>query len=414
VTGFFFALPYHGHIHPCLPVIGELIRRGEHIVAYAPEEFRPMLEELGAEFRCFPYRQSDKRALVTMACWQLRVAASCMASLVQDARTQGAQYVLVDPACHWGYALAQHLSLPLIALHSTFPMAFHRISHLRSILLDLRRAPDVLPTVLRFLVLDRWFSGKWRIPPLVSPIALVQPRHALVQLVLAHESMQPDAANGSYHFVGPCLRKRGSTRGEPLPPVSDRPLVYVSLGTIWNDRADFYRLCIAAYRDSGYQVLISVGTSVAAASLPAPQDHIHIRAHVDQMAVLERAAVFVSHGGMNSLSEGLHAGVPLVLFPQANDQFALSQLLERRGVAVLLRPETLSAQAIRDATDTALQDRALLARTREVRDQMRSAGSGASRAADLVCAALQGRGSAPPRPDQRAGRFSEIPHATAL
>ncbi len=412
-TGLFFSLPYHGHVHPCLPVIEELVHRGERILAYTTEEFQPMLAAIGAEYRAFPHKQSDKRglvALVTMAHWQLRVTASCMEQLAQEARANRAEYVLVDAYCHWGYALAQHLSLPVVVLNCTFPSAFQSISRLQSILLDLRAVPSVLPTVIRFLILDRRLARRWRIPPLVSPIALAHPRHALEHLILAHELLRPCGVDKSYHFVGPCLRKRGSTRGEPLPPPDGRPLVYVSLGTIFNDRPEFYRLCIEAYSDRRYQVLISTGTRDEAALPFAVPENIHLRRQVDQIAALERAAVFLSHGGVNSLSEALYAGVPLVLFPQANDQFALSELMEQRGIGVRLKPSTLSAQTIREATDFVVQDRAVLAKCRELRDQMRSAGSGAPRAVDLIFAALE-RSRAVTRFDSA---LDEIPHGSAL
>ena len=412
-TGLFFSLPYHGHVNPCLPVIEELVRRGERIVAYATDEFEQMLEDVGAEFRRFTHRISDKRTLVTMAHWQLRVAASCMSSLVQEAQALDAEYVLVDASCHWGYALGEHLSLPLILFHSTFPTAFRDISPLRSVLLDLRKVPGVFPTVIQFLMLDRRFARRWHIAPLVSPVALIQSRPALENLVLAHESMQPQRAGNTYHFVGSCLRKTGCTRGEPLPRRDARPLVYVSLGTIWNDRPDFYRLCIDAYHDGRYQVLITTGSNIDATSLGTVPDHIHIRGHVDQLAALEQAAVFVSHGGMNSLSEALHAGVPLVLVPQANDQFPLSQLMEQQGVAIVLG-RALSAQAIREATDRVLQDHAMLARCRKRRDQVRSGESGAHRAADLIFAALRRSRSFAAHPAHHAGEWNEVPDRSSI
>jgi MGT family glycosyltransferase len=413
-TGLFFSLPYHGHIHPCLPVIEELVRRGERILAYTTGEFQPLLQAIGAEHRDFPHRHSDKRALVTMAHWQLSVTASRMDQLVREARASRAEYVLVDAYCHWGYALAQHLSLPAIVLNCTFPSAFQNISRLQSILLDLRRVPAVLPTVIRFLILDRRLARRWRTSPLVSPIAIAQPRKALEHLILAHELLRPRGVDASYHFVGPCLLRRGSSPGEPLPAEDGRPLVYVSLGTIFNDRPDFYRMCIEAYADRRYQVVISMGANIEVASLARVPENIHLRRQVDQIAVLERAALFVSHGGVNSLSEALYAGVPLVLFPQANDQFALSELMEQRGVAIRLNPGALSAQAIREATDSVVQDRAILDRCRELRDQMRGAGSGAPRAADLIFAALQRSHSRPLSQLGQAPRLDGIPDGSAL
>jgi UDP:flavonoid glycosyltransferase YjiC (YdhE family) len=102
------------------------------------------------------------------------------------------------------------------------------------------------------------------------------------------------------------------------------------------------------------------------------------------------------------LSEATHAGVPLVLFPQANDQFPLSELMAERGVAVLLAPKALSARAIRDATDRAMNDLTMRERCRDLRARLRADGSGAQRAADLVLAALA-RSKQPVANAQRRG-----------
>jgi len=388
-TAFFFALPYHGHIHPCLPVIEELVRRGEQVVAFSTREFQDLFNDVGADFREFPHEHSDTRALVTMAYWQLKVSASSMAPLVRDARDRHADYVLVDASCLWGYALALHLDLPVILLHSTFPSAFQHISHLQSIWMDLRRVPSSLPTVIRFLILDRRFARRWKIPALISPIALAKPRKGRLHVVLADGSMQPGRDNAGYRFVGACIRKRGCTRGEPLPPPDGRPLIYISLGTIWNTRADFYRLCIEAFSDSEYQVLISVGKRVNPESLGPVPEHIHIRQYVDQIAVLERTAVFISHGGMNSLSEAVNARVPLVLIPQANDQFALSNAMEQWGVAIVLSNDSLSVPAIQSATYRAMTDPDIRVRCGTLLDRQQQLLTGACHAANLIVSALQ-------------------------
>jgi MGT family glycosyltransferase len=383
-TGFFFSLPYHGHVYPCLPIVEALTLQGNEIVAYSTDTFRPAFKAAGAKFEEFPYTQSDKRALVTMAYWQLRVVDDAMPRLVKEARKRNARYVLSDSSCHWGYVLARYLALPLILLHSTVPTAFLKISPLESIFLDLRRAPQVLPTVAKFLWLDQYLSQRWLTPPLRSPVSLIQPRCGSLQLVLTHECMRSSSADVSYEFVGPCVRRRASIPGEPLPPENGRPLVYVSLGTIWNERADFYRLCIEAFAATDYQVLIVTGVNVDPLLLPNPPENVHLRSHVDQIAVLERAAAFISHGGMSSLTEAMKAGVPLVLFPQANDQFALSEAMVRRGRAILLSPRDLSAQSLRAAIHKVVHDSKLQLECRRCCDEMLRAGDGGAHAARRI------------------------------
>lgn len=55
------------------------------------------------------------------------------------------------------------------------------------------------------------------------------------------------------------------------------------------------------------------------------------------LAALRQAAVFVTHGGMNSVLEGLHFGVPMVIIPQQVEQFLIGQAVADSGAGLVLR-----------------------------------------------------------------------------
>jgi UDP:flavonoid glycosyltransferase YjiC (YdhE family) len=50
----FIEMPAYGHVNPTLPVVQELVRRGEHVTYYATEEFRSQIEQTGATFQPYP------------------------------------------------------------------------------------------------------------------------------------------------------------------------------------------------------------------------------------------------------------------------------------------------------------------------------------------------------------------------
>jgi UDP:flavonoid glycosyltransferase YjiC (YdhE family) len=50
---FFFNIHAHGHLNPTLPLVRELVNRGEAIIYYTGEEFREKVETAGAEFRTY-------------------------------------------------------------------------------------------------------------------------------------------------------------------------------------------------------------------------------------------------------------------------------------------------------------------------------------------------------------------------
>jgi zeaxanthin glucosyltransferase len=63
-----------------------------------------------------------------------------------------------------------------------------------------------------------------------------------------------------------------------------------------------------------------------------------LRPYLPQVALLQRAAVMVTHGGNNSVTEALTAGVPMVVLPFSTDQFAGAAAIEAAGVGTALDP----------------------------------------------------------------------------
>lgn len=122
--------------------------------------------------------------------------------------------------------------------------------------------------------------------------------------------------------------------GPSIRPVSRRmqktaeKTIYISMGTVVKNSEVYYN-CIEAFRNTEYQVIMSIGDNeVDIQNLP---DHIEVYQSVDQMAVLSIADVFLTHCGMNSVSEALYYEVPLVMFPQTPEQEAVAKRVKELG-----------------------------------------------------------------------------------
>lgn len=148
----------------------------------------------------------------------------------------------------------------------------------------------------------------------------------------------------------------------------DRPIVQVSLGSFLSVRDDVLTTVMAALRPLGVRVALATGS---AGGLPdAPADWL-VRPYLPQVALLRRATVAVTHGGNNSVTEALHAGVPMVVLPLSTDQFAGAAAIEAAGLGVALDPNTASAAAVGDAVRTVLEG-AAAQRARRLAARLRS------------------------------------------
>ncbi|MCF0096351.1 glycosyltransferase [Micromonospora sp. MH99] len=159
----------------------------------------------------------------------------------------------------------------------------------------------------------------------------------------------------------------------------DRPLVYVSFGTIFYRRPDLLRMVVTGAAATGAQVIAAVGDLAAELALP---DDVLTAGYLPQREVLERADVFVTHGGYNSVAESIRAATPMLVIPLAVDQPIQAYFVERAGFGTALEPAAVTAQAVAGAvTDLLDPARGYRARLRAAQPEC---GDSAVRTAELV------------------------------
>ncbi len=137
-------------------------------------------------------------------------------------------------------------------------------------------------------------------------------------------------------------RDNGAFPWDRLDP--GRKLLYVSLGSqsyqTGKERAlRFFGAVVAAfYSRPDWQLVLSTGGLVDPAQIALPPGGI-ASAWVPQVAILDRAAVMITHGGLGTVKECIVRGVPMVVFPSMYDQpdNALRIVHHRLGTAGDLR-----------------------------------------------------------------------------
>jgi MGT family glycosyltransferase len=124
---------------------------------------------------------------------------------------------------------------------------------------------------------------------------------------------------------------------------------------------------------------------VAIASLGTAPANFVVLTQVPQLSVLQRARAFVTHGGMNSVSESLFYGVPLVVVPQMGEQAIVGRQVEQLGAGLCLTMEEATASGLRESVQRLLDDDSFRRHAELVRGSFLDAG-GPARAADLILA----------------------------
>lgn len=353
----FFCIPAHGHHNPTFPVVAELVKRGNPVKYFSFEEFREKIEKTGAEFiscdRFLPeLSKKEETALknvstTEMTIVDLRTTAKMDAFLAKQVEEFKPDVIVSDSVCFWGKLTARKHRIPLVVSTTTFAFNKASASYMKSSfseILDLIKGSGRVKAELKEL---RKYGYHEK-----SIMPLVQNDNYTDTIVYATKKYQPCSETFSKHyaFVGPSVFS-----DRPPQKEKERPLVYISLGTVINDRPDFYHHCIEALKDRNLDVLISCGKYMEPKKLGELPENVRIQPYVNQLEVLSGADVFLTHCGMNSVSESLYMATPMVLFPQTNEQRAVARRADEMGAGVLLQED--STEAIRAAVDTVLSEK---------------------------------------------------------
>lgn len=166
-------------------------------------------------------------------------------------------------------------------------------------------------------------------------------------LALIPRVMQPNVDRVDervYTFTGPLPR-----RSKPWPKPAGKRVLLVSLGSEFTDQPELYRRCIRAYGDlPGWHTVLQVGRYVDLADLGPVPDSIEVHRWVPQAAILREADAFLTHAGMGGSAEGLLTGTPMLVAPQAADQFGNADRLVELGVARRVEEDTDLRTALLD------------------------------------------------------------------
>jgi UDP:flavonoid glycosyltransferase YjiC (YdhE family) len=123
---------------------------------------------------------------------------------------------------------------------------------------------------------------------------------------------------------------------------------YVSFGSFLSVRGDVLRRVVEALAAAGIPAAVASGSTLLDELGPIPDGWL-VREYLPQVRLLGSASLAVTHGGNNSVTEALGAGVPLLVLPFSTDQFAGAAAIEDAGVGLALDPNAATVAELRSA-----------------------------------------------------------------
>ncbi|MFE7083312.1 nucleotide disphospho-sugar-binding domain-containing protein, partial [Priestia megaterium] len=168
-----------------------------------------------------------------------------------------------------------------------------------------------------------------------------------------------------------------------LEDIPNDKLILISMGTLFNQQPELYTTCFEAFRESKATVILSVGKHTDIDKFNDIPSNFIVRNYVPQLGILQQADIFITHGGMNSSSEGLYFGVPLLVIPVMGDQTIVAKRVEELGVGLQLNRQKLDAVTLQNTTEKVLSNPSFKERSLEIGESLREAG-GYKKAVEVI------------------------------
>lgn len=341
--------PSYGHFHPLAPLARALANAGHEVAVATGASFAPVVAHAG--FRHVPagfdgdindvypqlrtWRGPDRVAFMRREVFAGLRPRHMLPDLLALAATWPPDLVVREEREYGGCLAAEVLGLP----HAAVGIALggdRAVPDLIAPPLDAHRAAHGLPPDPDLAMPYRYLTLRPFPPSFQDPALPVAP---------------------TTRYLRPLLGDRSGP--EELPPwvaaLPDRPVVYVGLGTVFNQPAIF-RAVIAGLRDEALTLIVTVGRDQDPADYGPQPDNVHVERYIPLSLLLRHCDLAVTNGGSGTLTAALAHGLPVVVVPITADQPENAARCAALGLGHVVAPADLTPETARHAVLAVLGD----------------------------------------------------------
>ena len=376
-----FCFPGTGHLYPMTALARRLEERGHEVVIFGIADSAAVVRAAGIAFaqigteeyppgtlRALDLQLGELKGLATFRFTVERVKNTARMVLrdgpraVREAKCDA---LLVDEA-DMGGNVAEHLGLPFVSLAFFPPLV--QTDRIPPFCFGWKARQDVLSRLrnrmgMRLLshVAKPIFAEVnrqrkvWGLKPLMRSTDALSTLAQVAQMPQGLEFVTA-ARPEKLHYTGPWVDARQRPAVEfPWERLDGRPLVYASLGTLQNGSEMLFRTIAEACDGLGLQLVLSLGGGIEPERLGQLRGDPVVVRYAPQLELVKRAAVVVTHAGLNTVLETLSEGVPMVALPQGNDQPGVAARIAACGAGVVLTRRMVTVAKVRAAVRTVLE-----------------------------------------------------------
>ena len=176
----------------------------------------------------------------------------------------------------------------------------------------------------------------------------------------------------STFFVGPCFHNRIDLDHDfPLDRLQkNKYRIYVSLGSVFNNKPEVFRAIIRALDHPEYQVIVSAVSAYQTLMNDALPDNVLLFPWVSQGSLLPEVDLVIAHGGNNTTNETLAAGKPLIVIPIGGENGDNARRVEYLGVGLRIGLSSLTTERVEKKVRRIRTDPRFAERAREIKSEL--------------------------------------------
>nr|QNH67989.1 UDP-glucuronosyltransferase-like protein 7 [Brachionus koreanus] len=436
---FVLVLPEIGHINPVNGIVKELVHKKNcDVIFYGRHDQRELIESTGAKFREYKFYEDGNTALkplkedpftndIPLFINLINLSYNEIPCLIKDIEIDRPDLIIFDqlsmPAKYLLKVMEQNFrekktSLPApasVQIFTTFP-SFEIFADKQEYKKYMLQPTGIFFRFNKYLLTlkQKKFCNHFGIDCL-DPYELCENFQSKLNIVTFIPEIQPfkEFLSPTFKFVGICADENYQQKKqidsklkeilEKTDPVNPNyqnietrfNLIYVSLGTVFNNNIFVFDCVIETIKQlnevsKNLIVVLAVGNDnlniyqkQIDQGFKVPEN-ILLMTFVPQIELLKRAKLFITHCGMNSSSEAIHYGVPIIGIPIKADQPILAHIMcNELKLGIHLDALSITTDNLQDAILKIFQDQSFSIKAKELSLISRNY-KGSSVAAELI------------------------------
>jgi MGT family glycosyltransferase len=363
----FISFPVSGHVNPQFCFNKELSKQNVKLIYYTfnkyfdkykdvenmelrkyPDSFRDLYDRLSADSRMHS-------KLLAMLYVFYAFTESVLPFIMEEVEREKPDLIICDSLAMWGKVATRYHNIPYCYFFTSFmgdsqtvqkSPAF-KMNILKSVLLD-------FPYLMKMFSIQKDIKKQYGM--LYDQPMNMMSHQGKFTMVMTSKEFHPTGSEypNNVRFVGPA-------HVENCEIPEDKDTILISLGTIlYSDT--HWDACIEAAKDLGYKVVVTFGgntrNKVNTENLPPNVEIYNNLSQEEFRNVLKHSAVFISHGGFNSISDSVLYRTPLIICPTTAEQAGNGEFIEKYGCGMLYNKKRINARELREMIKQVINDEA--------------------------------------------------------